>query len=164
MKTEQGTWLSSMARQLVCEITQQMTGIVLFDLEIPPSVPRKMAVVRGVIGGDYALQVDFFADYPLFVRLTENMMGEPPSADDVEDYAIEFFNTLCGRFLSEIINETHISARLMPLRYELPGEEVTPEADESMCTLNFVSDAQEQVAFSWTAISMEDLTRRSKVQ
>lgn len=164
MKTEQGAWVSSLAKRLVCEITQQMTGIVLSKLDAPPSAPRQMAVVRGLIGGDYALQVDFFADYPLFVRLTENMMGEPPTEEDVEDYAIEFFNTLCGRFLSEIVNETHISARLMPLRYELPEEETTPEADETMCTLNFISDAQEQVAFSWTALSMEDLKRRSKVQ
>ena len=108
------------------------------------------------------LKVQFFADRALFYRLTQNMLGDHPSEEDIEDYAIEFFNILCGRFLSEIVNQTHISARLMPIRYELPAEETTPETDESMCTLNFVSDKQEQVAFSWTAVPIEEMMRRSK--
>lgn len=162
MKTEQGVWVSNLAEGLVLEITKQMSGIILYSMRENPPEHRRMAVVQGLIGGDYPLKVQFFADRALFYRLTQNMLGDHPSEEDIEDYAIEFFNILCGRFLSEIVNQTHISARLMPIRYELPAEETTPETDESMCTLNFVSDKQEQVAFSWTAVPIEEMMRRSK--
>lgn len=161
MKTEQGIWVSALAESLVCEIADQMAGIVLRGLPDQPPEHRRMAVVRGLIGGDYTLQVQFFADRSLFYRLTQQMLGEEPTEEDIEDYAIEFFNILCGRFLSEIVNQTHISARLMPIKYELPTEETAPETDESMCTLNFVSDCQEQVAFSWTSVPIEEMMRRN---
>lgn len=163
MKTEQGIWVSALAETLVCEITKQMCGIILESEKEPPE-HRRMAVVCGLIGGDCTLRVQFFADRSLFYRLTQYMLGEEPTEEDIEDYAIEFFNILCGRFLSEIINQTHISARLMPIRYELPTEETTPETDDAMCTLNFISDSQEQVAFSWTSVPIEELMRRSKTR
>lgn len=161
MKTAQGIWVSEMAETLVCEITKQMSGIVLHSLKDQPPEHRRMAVVCGFIGGDYTLRVQFFADRSLFYRLTKRMLGEEPNEEDIEDYAIEFFNILCGRFLSEIVNQTHISARLLPIKYELPTEETMPEADETMCTLNFISDSQEQVAFSWTSVPIEEMMRRS---
>jgi len=159
----QNQWVCSMARSLVCEITEQMAGIQLSQEQDPKCAVLRtpMHGVCALIGGDYTLDMHFFAEKDLFERLARNMLGEEPSEEDVQDYAMEFFNTLCGRFISEIINETHVKIRLTPIRYELPSGWKRLGEDEAMYTMIFVSDKQEYAAFSWTSKPIEEIMRRN---
>lgn len=163
MQRTQEHWIKEMAENLVCEITEAMSGI---HLSCAPSSThdlgkKQMAGVCALIGGDYTFQVHFLAEPNLFFRFAKNMMGEEPDSEDVRDYAMEFFNTLCGRFISEIINETHIKARLMPIKYEMPARIESLWEQEAFRSVVFTSELDEHAVFVWAAVPLEEMMRRS---
>ncbi len=164
MKGTEAAWVCSMAENLVCEILTEMADIQLWKSPEPVEElqSRPMVGVCATIGGDYTIKMRFFAEKQLFYRLAKSMLGREPDDEDIQDYAMEFINVVCGRFISEIINETHIKARLMPVEYRVPTGEIPVEA-ESMQTMGLVSDGQEYATFSWTTMAIEDMVRRSRV-
>ena len=142
-------WIKTMAERMVCEIARNMSGVHLATAVTQELKENKqLAGVYAQVGGDYTFQVQFLAEEELFVRLAKNLMGDDLTPEDVQDYAVEFFNTLCGRFVSEIINETHIKARLLSIRYELPPlkEEILEE------TVAFTSEMNEYAVFAWASL------------
>lgn len=146
-------WIKTMAEQMVCEIVRNMSGVHLSTVvtrELNDN-DQPLAGVYAKIGGDYTFQVQFLAEENLFVRLAKNLMGDDLTMEDVKDYAVEFFNTLCGRFISEIINETHIKARLLSICYELPPleEAMLEENEESVA---FTSEMNEYAVFAWASL------------
>ncbi len=148
---QNGGWIAAMADTLTCEIMCTMSGIRLSRCCIPVPEDTKMAAVcASVTGQAYNMQLRFLAEPKMFRRLARNMIGsEPESDEDVSDYASEFFNVLCGRFVSELCRITHMPARFTPTRYEsVPGP-----FDEGMGvhTLHFVSEECERAQFSWSA-------------
>lgn len=162
MKEAEAVWVCSMAESLICEIIAEMANIQLWKASEPVEELKKKSMVGvcAAIGGDYTLKMRFFAEKQLFYRLAKNMLGREPDDEDIQDYAMEFLNVVCGRFISEIINETHIKVKLMPTEYRVPTGRM-PEEEESMQTMGFVSDEQEYAAFSWTTMAIEDMVRRS---
>ena len=74
---------------------------------------------------------------------------------------MEFFNILCGRFISELYKATETTARFFPTRYEASPYPTGLGEDTSLSTVYFISDEQELAAFSWTAEVVNDLLRRS---
>lgn len=165
MNDKGSAWVHTMVETLVCEILTEMANLRIWRAEEPIEAlkRRKMIGVCATIGGDYTFKMRFFAEKPFFYRLAKNMMGEEPDEEDIRDYAMEFINVVCGRFISEIINETHIKARLMPVEYRMPTNGELQEEEESMQTMGFVGDGQEYAAFSWTTMAIEDMVRRSKL-
>lgn len=162
MKETQDAWINAMAENLVAEIIEQMGDIRLSRVSNSTRVPEKQVVgVCATIGGDYTMEMRFFAEESLFYRLAKNMTGGEPSEEDVRDYAMEFINIVCGRFISEIIHTTHIKARLMPVEYRVPPKAGMPEENGSMTTLEFLSDVQEYAVFSWSAMVIEEMMKRS---
>ena len=152
MEETRGRWLKTMAERMVCEIASNMSGVHLSTAvtrELSDN-DKPLAGVYARVGGDYTFQVQFLAEENLFVRLAKNLMGDDLTPEDVQDYAVEFFNTLCGRFISEIINETHIKARLLSIRYELPPlkEAISEETEESVA---FTSEMNEYAVFAWAS-------------
>ncbi len=163
MKERQDAWIDAMAENLVAEIIEQMGSIRLSRTSKPGQAMMAMEEAVGVcatIGGDYTMEMRFFAEESLFHRLAKNMMGSEPSEEDVRDYAMEFINIVCGRFISEIIHTTHIKAKLMPVEYRVP-KTMVPVGNEPMTTLEFISDVQEYAVFSWSARVIEDMMKRS---
>jgi len=104
-RTTDTAWVSLLAEQLICEIADQM-GAIRLSCEQSASRDetsnRKMSVISAEIGGDYNISIYFLAEHSLFLRLARNMLGEEPGEEDVRIYVGEFFNIVCGRFISEL--------------------------------------------------------------
>jgi len=161
-RTTDTAWVSLLAEQLICEIADQM-GAIRLSCEQSASRDetsnRKMSVISAEIGGDYNISIYFLAEHSLFLRLARNMLGEEPGEEDVRIYVGEFFNIVCGRFISELINKADISVQLMLVDGELQSaEEILKE--ELIKSLYFVSDMKEYAVFSWTYLPIEEMLRR----
>ena len=117
-------WVSQLADAMVREITRKMAGIDLRS--VPPTAPELAArprtdAVYGLVDGEHPIQVQFRAEPRLFTRLAKNMIGEAPEdGEEVREYAKEYFNVLCGRFLSELYRMANVRVRHMTIpRYEV---------------------------------------------
>ena len=149
-------WVSRMADILVFEILEQMSGIRVKTGCERASAEETMDTVYGLIDGEYRMELRFRAQPSMFRRLTENMMGEPPQEEDVRDYAEEFFNVLCGRFVSEIYRTTKMKGRFLPTQYGKPLKVLAAEEWSSSCTRCFVSEEKELAEFSWHFAESEE--------
>ena len=154
MKTMQPEWVEQMAQELVCGITEQMANIRLRRVPKVGKIEEQMVMVGvcALIGGDSTFSVRLCSEKSLIVRLVRNMTGLEANEEDVRDYAMEFFNTLCGRFISEIINKNRMKAKILRIRYESPLEWKKHEQEEKFVVLDFVSKEDEYVSFSWNDI------------
>jgi len=116
----------------------------------------------GVYGWvDGGIQLLFRAEPRLFQRLAANMLGAPArDAEEVQEFATEFFNTLCGRFISELYRVAKGPARFHPTRYETYPN-VTPLGEDTV-VLSYSSEEQETAEFSWTADSVAMLLEGRK--
>lgn len=157
-------WVHDMAEILVRDISHQMADIHLTRTgEFPwEEMPGEHAVVFGLIQGDYELHIQLLTERRLLVRLAANMMGGYPEEEDIREYALEYFNTICGRFISEIINMTHIRAQLLPVRYEMSSTSPILTPGEQISTIYCVSDQQEQLIFSWTSMPIQTMMGSGK--
>ena len=93
----------------------------------------------------------FEADWELFARLARNMSGTPPDdGEEIEAYATEIFNIICGRFVSELYTLTGQKARFLPATF---GDTVDLDANNLINTVRFTSDKNEGAVFLWTLAS-----------
>ena len=152
-----------MAETLVCEILEVMSDIHLrlAQLQEQEMESRKLEAIYGFVEGDYQIELRFLAEPRMFSRLAQNMAGSRLSSDEIQEYAMEFFNVLCGRFLSELYKATNTTAKFYPTRYELYPDLMCLKDQVMLSTLYFISDEQELAAFSWSAKPIIDLLRRS---
>ena len=149
-------WVRKMAGTLISEVSKKMSEINLLPNETQPSAPvlEEMEAVYGHVEGDYRMVMQLRAEKNFFYRFAENMIGDAPEDwSEVEDYATEFFNVFCGRFVSELYIATGRAARFYPPVYEYPPNVSRVEPTEQVCSLYFVSDKNECAVFSWTAVS-----------
>lgn len=157
-------WVHDLARTLVTETTAQMAGIRLGHTTQFPwnDLPQQHVVVYGLIQGDYEIHVQLLTEWKMLYRLTRNMLEADPEDDDVREYALEYFNTICGRFVSEIINRTHLKERLHPVGYEMSSASPILSPGEQVSTIYFISDHQEQLIFSWTSMPITNMMRSNE--
>ena len=52
--------------------------------------------VQTTLYGGYHSRITLTSNYLFFFNLAKNMMEESPTLEDVADYAVEYFNVLCG--------------------------------------------------------------------
>lgn len=155
MKTMQPEWIEQMAQKLACEITEQMANIHLTRVPKVGKFEEQMVMVGvcALVGGDNTFSVRLCSEKSLIVRLVRNMTGLEADDEDVRDYAMEFFNTLCGRFISEIINKNKMKARILSINYESPLEWKKQGQEEKFVVLDFVSEENEYMSLSWNDIA-----------
>lgn len=162
-KEYEKSWIWNLGTYLVCEILKQMASIELERCEMQRFLPPAMDTVYGKVDGAYQMSLQFRAERSLFRRLAENMMGEVPKSEElVQEYAKEFVNTLCGRFISEIYHMTAIPARFYPVEYVRSVGPAERRDREALSTICFMSDKKEYVEFSWPMGPMEELLKRSE--
>ena len=148
-------WVSRLAEELLREIMQQMGGIQLKEV---PDLPKRfgqkqLGIVCGETTGDFQIRMRLEAENALFVRLAGNMIGEEPQdQQEVEDYATEVFNVVCGRFLSKLYDRTGQKARFLPPTYEEPPGKTLYNGNK-VNTVKFISDSNEGAVFAWTLAS-----------
>jgi hypothetical protein len=136
---------------MVCEILKQMAGIQAYRLPEPvEDTGLKMDTVCGHIHGDYRMEVLLRAEPESFYRLTRNISGEDPlGEDEVQEYATEFFNVLCGRFISAICDRNHILMRFDPPEYQKSSCAPDTGVCAKLYTLTFRTELEELFEFSW---------------
>lgn len=149
-------WASDLAEELTCEIMLKMAGIRLTRCDDRPETGIEKDVVYGFLDGEQTMQLQLAAGKSFFHRLAANIIGgEPEDEEEVREYAAEFANVLCGRFVSEICRSTNTVARFRPTVYG-GGH----EACEKLETVHFVSDHQEEITFSWSRDAMAAFLKR----
>ena len=150
-------WVGDLAEELTREIMMKMAGIHLLRVDDGHLSDVKKDIVYGYLDENRTMQLQFSAEKTFFHRLAKNIIGdEPEDEEEVQEYAAEFANVLCGRFVSEICRTANTVARLRPTVYG--GEE--KENHETLQTIHFISDRQEDVSFSWSREVIEALLKR----
>lgn len=155
-KTIKQEWVRELAKELLCEIMDQMSGIQLSEASDMPTHfgTQHLDVVYGETTGDFILLMRLVVERKLFERMAESIIGAPPADQtEVEEYATEFFNIICGRFVSELYNMTGQSARFLPATYVDPSGRLEGYEKNPVNTVRFISDHAEGAVFSWTLAS-----------
>ena len=150
-------WVSDMAEELTREIMMRMAGIHLVRIDDRPEGGDQKDIVCGYLEGEQTMRLLLAAERSFFHRLAKEIIGgEPEDEEEVREYAAEFANVLCGRFVSEICRATNTSARFRPTVYG--GKET--DLNDELQTVRFLSDRQEEVTFSWSREAMIALLKR----
>lgn len=144
-------WIPEIADLMVCEVINQMSGICLAGCS--KEEEKQLETVYGLVDGDYQMQLWLRAEPRLFNRLAKNMIGEDPAdEEEVKEYAVEMFNILCGRFISELYEVTGHAAKFFPTSYGNVPCDLSPAVSHEMCIRSFFSDEQEYVEFAWSKV------------
>lgn len=145
-------WVSQLAEVLLCEIMWEMSGIALKrSPDQMDYITKQMSIVRGETKGDYCVELWLGAEETLFERMAGNMIGAPPhDREEVGEYATEFFNIICGRFVSELYYLTGKRARFLPTTFMYLDDKINFDSENDIYSVKFVSDENEEVVFSWT--------------
>jgi chemotaxis protein CheY-P-specific phosphatase CheC len=155
-------WVTAMAEQLVCEVLGQMAHISAQRQTERTTPDVSMDSVYGYINGYDQMEVRFRAEPSVFRRLTDGIMGgNSENEEDIQETAEEFFNVVCGRFVSELSTITHVPARFYPPRYYPASSDPRKEPSEPLSTLLFETENKELAEFSWSERSMDQLLKRS---
>ena len=149
-------WIGSLAGELICEIFHSMSNI---RLRVVPEAPvrQTMESMDGVLGlassASCGMCMQFRSGYGLFERLARNMIGDAPEdREEVAEYAMEMFNIVCGRFISELCVAMKCCGRFQPTVYERPPH-VTDMENGGCNSIYFESDEDDIAVFSWKAMS-----------
>lgn len=102
--------LTSIFDEVIRDVTRREVGI---RLTVQESVPEKeLCTVFANFEQGYRTSLSLCAEEALFRRLAQNTLEtEDISPQDVEDFAKEYFNVLCGHIVSRLYEVTKIPAR-----------------------------------------------------
>lgn len=127
--------------QVVRDITRREAGICLAPGEREPD--GELYTVYTVFERGFRTCLSLSAEASMFVRLTQGMMGrEDVTARDVEDFAKEYFNVLCGHIMARLFRETRIPARFSPPVFR--RGRYAPENHRRHIVLTYASDGNER--------------------
>jgi hypothetical protein len=134
--------LAEIFDQVVREITQREAGICLATGEAVPD--GELFTVYTVFERGYSTCLSLCAESALFTRLTQGMMHrQDVSPRDVEDFAKEYFNVLCGHIVAQLYRETKIPARFSPPSFR--AGRYIPEDHLRHIVLTYAGDRNEHV-------------------
>lgn len=156
IRTIKEKWVSQLAKELLCEIMDQMSGIHLSEVsdDTEQFKMQHRDAVYGETTGDFILLMSLVADRKLFERMAEGIIGDRPTDQvEVEEYTTEFFNIVCGRFISELYNMTGQSARFLPSTYKNTTDRADGYGMDAANMVKFISDSGESAVFSWALAS-----------
>lgn len=122
------------------DVTRRTAGIELYRGNTPPA--GELYTVCTAFERGFAFSLSLCAEASLFFRLTRRMMGrEDISFQDVEDFAKEYFNVLCGNIAVRLFQATQVASRFaVPVfcagRYQ-------PDGYRDHLILSYTSDENE---------------------
>lgn len=94
------------------DITKRLAGIELERAQWPQGDSSDIASLYTATTGSYSITVVYHAETRLLRYIAEKMKRRPiEDAEEVEMYAKEYFNILCGHIISKINRLTKASAR-----------------------------------------------------
>lgn len=121
------------------EITGHMVGIQPIERE--DILSEDVCTVRTTFEGGYHATLVLFLDTALLRQLTQQFMEEEEVApEDVEDFAKEYLNVICGKVVARLFQTARISSR-----FRIPvfsRGRVVPDTGYPVCehVLNYISE------------------------
>jgi hypothetical protein len=162
-QNDQDAWIADLAKYMVTEVLEEWAGISVRTSEKTVSTAR-MDTVFSHVDGDCTIEVQFRAEPSVFYQMARNILEEEPeSHEEVKEFAEEFFNVLCGRFIAEICTATNLSIRLHPPTYQTADVGVRAVGfQEPQGAVLFETDKKELAEFSWSHSLTELVEAESK--
>lgn len=128
-----------MLDQAVQEVTKRTAGV-----RLQPGgevLSEDLCTVHISFKRGFLNSLTLCADTALLARMARNTLGEPLTAQDLEDFSKEYFNILCGRIAAVLFRDTGIS-----IRFSVPSfyrGRYTPEEHQVQFMLTYTSEHQE---------------------
>lgn len=148
--TMQRERLAGIFDQVVRDIIQREAGIVLHSSDT--DLEGELCTVYTTFDKGYHTSLSLCAEKSMFIRLTRRMMEkEDVSPREVELFAKEFFNVLCGHIATQLYQITKV-----PARFHVPAfcqGRYMPEDRMSHIVLTYSSDENESAQLVHHALS-----------
>ena len=110
--------------------------------QTPTLGPNDSCTVCTTFEGGYRATLTLCVDTNFLIHLAQrSMQEENVSAEDLEDFAKEYFNVICGQVAARLFQAAHISSR-----FQIPTFETgcyTPEETSQELVLNYTSNRNE---------------------
>lgn len=133
--------LTEVFDRVVREVTAREAGIELQSSELKPE--GELCTVYTTFEKGYHTSLSLCAEASMFVRLTRHMMEkEEVTPQEVELFAKEYFNVLCGHIATQLFQLTKV-----PARFRVPvfcWGQYAPEDCMEHIVLTYSSDEQER--------------------
>ena len=109
------------------------------------TLSNNICTVHTTFEGGFTGTLVLYADTALMARLAQQVLQtDEVSPQDIEDFAREYFNVICGQIVANLFRTAHISSR-----FHIPsfcvGKFVSAENGSGQCVLNYVSNFNEGV-------------------
>ncbi len=146
------SWITIMAKEMVQEVTDWMAGI---SLTCYPNLQsgfdrQSMDSILVCMDGEVRITMQLLAEPRLFFRLAQKMIGsDPEDQQEVREYALEYVNVLCGRFISALFSYWHKKPAFFFPKYEQQPCITTINEENGGVSLTFLSEMQEHLIFAW---------------
>jgi len=114
--------------QALQDVTEQTAGVRLSQGDQPPGAD--LCTVHITFDRGFGTSLTLCADTSLLTRMARNSFHEDDvNSEDLEEFAKEYFNVLCGKIVGAMFQATQIPAHFSPPtfyhgRYEPEGQEV----------------------------------------
>lgn len=127
--------------QVMREITNRMTEI--YPCKEESSLSNDVCTVHTTFEGGYCATLTMYVDTALLTRLTQQVMEEEEvSLQDVEDFAKEYFNIICGKIVAKLFQSTHVASRFRIPHFSV-GRCDPAEGRGCCCVLSYASSRNE---------------------
>lgn len=127
--------------QVMREITNRMTEI--YPCKEESSLSNDVCTVHTTFEGGYCATLTMYVDTALLTRLTQQVMEEEEvSLQDVEDFAKEYFNIICGKIVAKLFQCTHVASRFRIPHFSV-GRCNPAEGCGCCCVLSYASNRNE---------------------
>ncbi len=125
------------------DITEHISSIQLYKQD--DTFLGETCTVQTTFEGGYNATLFLCADTALFTRLAQCVLqSETVSQQDVEDFAKEYFNIICGHIVAKIFQAAHVSSR-----FSIPdfctGRIIPEDKGKIRFVLNYKSNCNEGI-------------------
>lgn len=133
------------------DTTSRMTSIQMSSRAFPLS--EDICTVCTTFEGTHHATVSLCADTSLLMRLTRDVIqADTVTSQDVEDFAKEYFNVICGQVVARLFQLTHAA-----FRFQIPDFYVgkyLPDESSHCCVLSYRSSSNEGVQLVVSNLSL----------
>ena len=120
------------------DITSRMVEIRLCEQGGPLS--GDTCTVETTFEGGYHGTLLLSADTALMVRLTQQVMeADDVAPQDVEDFAKEYFNVICGQFVARLFQHTKVASRFRIPVFSTQRREPEAGKENNRLVLNYTN-------------------------
>ena len=142
--------------KVIQDITEHISSVQLYKQE--HALLGETYTVQTTFEGGYNATLFLCADTALFTRLAQCVLqSETVSQQDVEDFAKEYFNIICGQIVAKIFQTAHVSSR-----FSIPdvctGRNIPHDDGKIRFVLNYTSSCNDGIQLIHQNLSLEKST------